>query len=183
MRLVNARRILWKSKPDSKKVGVCFRPSCQQGFHQAMYRRTNGESKSQATKQMRPGPAIQAASFVDLSRFPPHREARRDDGTGPTALPGECHFYQYELQNAIRRIAFHNLCGSQRPNLFKEQEVEKAAMPGQPARVRTRSGMSPTIHSRESPACHWLCRNHPATLRSSHAFTGDHSAAGRGGPQ
>jgi hypothetical protein len=44
-------------------------------------------------------------------------------------------------------------------------------MPGQPARVRTRSGMSPTIHSRESPACHWLCRNHPASLRSSHAFT------------
>ena len=38
--------------------------------------------------------------------------------------------------------------------LLKEQDKEEAAMPGQPARAHTHSGMSPAIHPRELPACH-----------------------------
>ncbi|MDQ1390114.1 MAG: hypothetical protein QOF56_3568 [Acidobacteriaceae bacterium] len=108
---------------------------------------------------------------MDLSRLPPHREARRDDGTGPTALPGECHFYQYEVQNAIRRIAFRTLCGSQRPDLLKEQEVEKAAMPGQPARARAHFRFPLAIHPRELPAATSVTAIHRlASLENSNVF-------------
>ena len=94
--------------------------------------------------------------------MPPHRESRRDDGTGPTALPGECHFYQYEVQNAIRRIAFRTLGGSQRPNLLKEQEVEK----GRNARaISTRSRAFPISPATSVTAIHRL-----VSVESSNVF-------------
>jgi len=99
--------------------------------------------------------------------------ARRGGTTVPVRQrsPGECHFYQYELQNAIRRIAFHNLCGSQRPNLFKEQEVEKAAMPGQPARARAHFRFPLAIHPRELPAATSVTAiNRLASVESSNVF-------------
>ena len=46
-------------------------------------------------------------------------------------------------------------------------------MPGHSARAHTRSRMSPAIHSQESSACHWPCRNHSASSKSTHVFTAD----------
>ena len=45
-----------------------------------------------------------------------------------------------------------NLCSGQRPNPLLEQEVEEAAMPGQPARARAHFRFPPAIHPRELPA-------------------------------
>jgi hypothetical protein len=171
MRLVNARRILWKSKQDSKKVGACFHPQCQQSFHKITYRRTKGEAEVKPQNKCGPDqPSEPHRSWISLVCFP---TARRG---GTTALvrqrsPGECHFYQYEVQNAIRRIAFRTLCGSQLPNLLKEQEVEKAAMPGQPARARAHFRFPLAIHPRELPAATSVTAIHRlASLENSNVF-------------
>jgi hypothetical protein len=49
-------------------------------------------------------------------------------------------------------------CGGQRPNLLKEQAVEEAAMPGQPARAHARLQLPPATHPRELPVCRQLRR-------------------------
>jgi hypothetical protein len=75
------------------------------------------------------------------------------------------------VQNAIRRIAFRTLCGSQRPDLLKEQEVEKAAMPGQPARARAHFRFPLAIHPRELPAATSVTAIHRlASLENSNVF-------------
>ena len=81
MRLVNARRILWKSKPDSKKVGACFHPQCRQSFHKTTYRRTKGEAKVKPQNKCGPDqPSEPHRSWISLVCLP---TARRG---GTTAL-------------------------------------------------------------------------------------------------
>ncbi|MEY2394753.1 MAG: hypothetical protein QOF94_1098 [Acidobacteriaceae bacterium] len=81
MRLVNARRILWKSKPDSKKVGACFHPQCRQSFHKITYRRTKGEAKVKPQNKCGPDqPSEPHRSWISLVCLP---TARRG---GTTAL-------------------------------------------------------------------------------------------------
>ena len=72
----------------------------------------------------------------------------------------EYHFYRSWNAEHDFHHRSHPSAVASGPILLKEQDEEEAAMPGQPAHVRTHSGMSPAIHPRELPACHWLCRNH-----------------------
>ncbi len=118
-----------------------------------------GEAMS-AKKQMRPGPATRAASYVDFracfSRCAGEMlKVRQRSAAGAPLLP--------EL---VADHDFHHRSASTGP-------AGEAAMPGHPARAHTQSRMSPAIHSRESSACHWLCRNHSASSKSSHVFTAD----------
>ncbi len=119
-----------------------------------IYRRTNGETKSQAQKQMR-----HEASHLMPHRswnliLPSRRQERRDDGTGPTALRGApllpAPAAKHDSEN---RVAASYAVG-QRPIPLIEQEVEEAAMPGQPARTRAHFRFFPwqfTLENRQLP--------------------------------
>jgi len=64
-----------------------------------------------------------------------------------------------------------NPCGGQRPNPLKEQAVEEAAMPGQPARARAHFRFPLAIHPRESPAATSLTAIYrSASVKSSNVF-------------
>jgi len=103
-------------------------------------------------KQMRPGPAIRAASFVDLSSC--HPAAR--DGE-PTVLVRQrsrmsATFTSTGCRAAILRITSPPPLRWPAANPLQEREVEEAAMPGQPVRTRARFRMSLAIHPQELPA-------------------------------
>jgi len=101
---------------------------------------------------MRPGPAIQAALFVERPRLPFRRRRRRDDCTSPAALAASAVFAGTSCKSAIRRIAIPQPMRGQRPNRLIEPAVEEAAVPGQPARARAHFRFPLAIHSRELPA-------------------------------
>src|SRR5258708_11241871 len=136
-----------------------------------IYRRTNGETKSQAQKQMR-----HEASHLMPHRswnliLPSRRQERRDDGTGPTALRGApllpAPAAKHDSEN---RVAASYAVG-QRPIPLIEQEVEEAAMPGQPARTRSFPIFPLAIHPRESPAATSVTAiNRLASVKSSYVF-------------
>jgi len=64
-----------------------------------------------------------------------------------------------------------NLCSGQRPNPLLEQEVEEAAVPGQPARARAHFRFPPAIHPRELPAATSVTAiNRSASVESSNVF-------------
>jgi hypothetical protein len=53
-------------------------------------------------------------SWISRPAIPPL--GRRADGTGPTALTSECHFYQYSCRARFGESFLCNLCGGQQPN-------------------------------------------------------------------
>jgi hypothetical protein len=112
---------------------------------------------SAAQKQMRPGPATQAASFV-VSCSCLVTARWRNDRFSPTALQRSAAFCQSQLP--VRHLAITNLQPLRWPAALvllpasksKEHGGEEAAMPGPTSRTCARFlECPPTIHPRESP--------------------------------
>ena len=88
---------LWKACDNSVPEGRTLRE--RQLYRSAQIRGTLN------SKKMRPGPAIQAALFVERPRLPFRRRRRRDDCTSPAALAASAVFAGTSCKSAIRRIA------------------------------------------------------------------------------
>ena len=114
---------------------------------------------------MRPGPATQAASFVDLPFLPSRCQKQRDDGTSPTALAMSATFTGPAADRRFVESLLRNLCDGQRPNPLKKREVEEAAMPRQPARTRARFRISSGNSPSRIASCHQRHRNRRSTNR------------------
>jgi hypothetical protein len=96
-------------------------------------------------KQMRPGPATRAASFVDLRSLPFRHLGQRNDGTGSAALARAPHLPL--RQTAIQNRRSLTPAGASSPTPAQRAGGEEAAMPGQPVRTHARSvspGNSPS---------------------------------------
>jgi len=144
MRLVNARRILWKTKVQFQKVCQGQVRCKNRTFHAFLAGEQMANTKS-SPKQMRPGPATRAASFVDLRSLPFRHLGQRNDGTGSAALARAPHLplRQTAIQN--RRSLTPAVASS--PTPAQRAGGEEAAMPGQPVRTHARSvspGNSPS---------------------------------------
>src|SRR6266851_2234164 len=111
-------------------------PACLTWCSRRTRRNSRKRLASRRKKQMRPGqPPDRIVRGSLSSAFPPLGAAGRRYWSDSTHW--ECHFYQVLAANSrFEELLFANPCGGQRPNPLKEQEVEEAAMPGQPARAR-----------------------------------------------
>jgi len=132
---------------------------------------------------MRPGPATQAASFVELSSCLRTARRPRDEGTGPTALARSATFTGTGCGTAIRRIAFpHPL------RLPAAQPAQRAGCGGgrnawaTDTRLRAFS-ISPGNSPSRIAGCHRRHRNHrSASVEKSNVFaepTLGHNVASR----
>jgi len=131
--------------------------------------------KSSGAKQMRPEPAIRAASFVDPSRLP----ARRFKRSGTTVAVRQ-------RSNCLRSATFtvtvaelwfenHNSATSATangpPQLNRAGTWRRPQCPGNQHHAHARFQFPPAIHPRESPVCRWLGRKpRSARLGRSHVF-------------
>jgi hypothetical protein len=118
MRLVNARRILWKTKVQFQKVWQGQVRCKSRTFHAFLAGEQIANTKS-SPKQMRPGPATRAASFVDLRRLPFRHLGQRNDGTSSAALAKTPHLPLRSRKRQFR-IAARRSRGSQQPNPSSE---------------------------------------------------------------
>jgi hypothetical protein len=102
---------------------------------------------------MRSWPATKTASYVDFLLSPRPPLTRRDDASGPTALPRECHFCRSQPQFMISRPRTATAAGAGSPVPLVSGIGKEPQRPGNQARVRTRfPDCPPAIHPRESPA-------------------------------
>ena len=93
------------------------------------------------------------ASFVDLSRLPSRRLGRRADGTGPTALTSECHFYRYGCRALIQRIiSLQPLWWPAAQPAPKSRKWRRPQCPGNRFALTRVSECPLAIHPRELPA-------------------------------
>ena len=113
-------------------------------------RRTNGEVRVKPKKCGRA--SHPTASFVDLSLMPSPHEVGRRRYRSDSAPLGVLLLPVRAAKSRFKEPLSRNLCSGQRPNPLLEQEVEEAAMPGQPARARAHFRLPPAIHPRELPA-------------------------------
>jgi len=148
---VNSTVILWKSC-ENRGVTAARALWVEDSGHPRWSAQIRTENAPQ--KQMRPGPAIRAASFVDLSSCLP---AARNSGTTVlvrqrSQVLGVPHLPVLAAEPWFWESPLCNPCAGQRPNLLQERAVEEAAMPGQPIRARARFQFPLAIHPRELPA-------------------------------
>jgi hypothetical protein len=122
------------------------------------------------------GQPPRAASFRGSLVLPSHRQERRDDGTGPTALTllkskGVPHLPVLAAAAPFRRISLCNPCSVQRPSPLQRAD-RRGGRNARATSLRLRaSDFPPAIHPRELPVCRWRHRNHPlASLENCHVF-------------
>jgi hypothetical protein len=125
-----------KQRPITKKLALAGAKNCA-----AYPRGTKGELESQGQNKCGPGqPPEPHRSWISPLAFSPLGTARRRYRSN--SAHQECHFYQYQLQNVIRRITAPQPLRWP-PAQPVQRAGEEAAMPGQPARARARFRMSP----------------------------------------
>src|SRR5260370_41239070 len=116
-----------------------------------------GEAMS-AKKQMRPGPATRAASYVDFracfSRCAGEMlKVRQRSAAGAPLLPELVADHDFHHRSA-------STAGTSGLILFKDTTRRRPQCPDNQHALTRGLELPPAIHSRESPACHWLCRTH-----------------------
>ena len=128
--------------------------------------------RSQAQKQMRRRASHPAPhpSWISLVYLPAAK------GSGTTVLvrqhsPRAPLLPVQAVERRFRESLFLAFCDYRQPNPLKEQAVEEAAMPGQPARARARFRFSPGNSPSRIASCHQRHRNHrSASVESSNVF-------------
>jgi len=158
----------------------CGRPSIKRALLKLVRGARHSGWQACLQKQMRPGPATRAASYVDfLACF--SRCAGR--GSRSDSAPREeCRFYLSWSQIMIFITALRPL-RDQRPDPVPRQDEEEAAMPKQPARAHTRSGMSPADSLSRIVGLPLALPQSSSKFKKLSRFHCRHSAAGRSCPQ
>ena len=151
MRVVNARRILWKTKVQFQKVWQGQVRCKNRKFHAFLTGEQMANAKS-STKQMRPGPATRAASFVDLRDC---LSATWGSGTTATVQPRsrERHTYRCCCANGNSESPLANSRGSQQPNPSSESGRGGSRNAWATSTHSRAFGFPPAIHPRELPVC------------------------------
>jgi hypothetical protein len=123
---------------------------------------------------MRLGPAIRAASFVDLSScLPPARERRERRYWSDSSSRMSATFTSTGCRAAILRITSPQPLRWPAANPLQERDVEEAAMPGQPVRTRARFPNVPGNSPSRIASCPRRHRNRrSASVERSNVFAG-----------
>ena len=109
--------------------------------------------------------------FVGLSACLPAARERRDDGAGPTALPGSAAFTSTGYRRVILRIT--SLQPLRQPATQPAQDGlwRRPQCPGNRYALARVSEFPPATHPRELPVCHRRHRNHQsASVENCHVF-------------
>ena len=161
MRVVNARHILWKSQPDSKKVCACVHPQIQQENRRLSIGEQTANAKVKAEKQMRPGqpPDRIVRGSLNLA-FPPLGAARRLVPVRQRS-PWSATFTSTGCRSVIRRItALQPLRWPADQPAQRSRKWRRPQCPGQPARTRARIRIPPGNSPSRIASCHQRHRNH-----------------------